>query len=876
MGLRNMLILLAAGFVAVLALAAYVLLVESGAPTTEEALKARSLVFQVKDEKNRTIRDLATKVEITRGKDTVVLERAGAQEWRMKKPVDARADRSAVLSLLDTLGSLRLEVEPVQAAAGEMAKFGLDKPRISATFWLGDKAHSFAIGSELKGQRSYEKRAYLRLGDEARVLVVSNDLVEKLDKEPAGFRDKKVFERARDPEKATELRIVTAERTLELAKGEKAWSLKSPVTDLADASKVSSLLSKARNLEVEKFITEDPSKPAEYGLDKPRLTCELKAEDGTIMKLLVGKEAAEKDHLYAKRAEEPSIFTIKKDFVSDMEPKLEDVRDRKVASFEDGDVTSVELAAGGKDTWAAARENKDKDWRLTKPKDAAAYQSGVNDILRHLGKLRIARWIDDPKDPAHEHLKQPEAVVTLLREPKGKPGLTAQPPIKLSFSALVKKEKEKPKESEKPKEPATEDKDKKDEQPKKKEEEKPAEKDFEEGRYVRREGQAGILYVLAGKAPDNASYDEKDSVEAINSLGQSFTKGYLAVLDRKVFDFKEDAVARLTIEREATKLILEKKDGTWKLTSPVALDADKTNVSSILNAMNDLAADEFVVEAPKPDDLKRCGLDKPALRLVATIEEEEKTEPEKKEPEKKDEAKAGEKKKEEPKPAKKTYTKTLLLSSKIDGKTYGMEDGGTLIFTIKSWDADSLRSEVISTTLGDFAEGDATSLTIAHRGKPEVVVEKEKDVWTITKPKKAEADQDAVKKVIDALHDLKARRCLDYEGKKLADFGLDSAEVVITVKIKDKPDLVLKLGKPLEGEKDDPGSPAVKGDGKQVFLVAKSKVEDIAKSLSDLEKKPEPPKKEEPKKEEPKKEEGKTPEKTALETKETEKKASEK
>jgi len=856
MGLRNMLILLGIGFVAVVALGIFVL-IESGGPPPDEALKARGLVFSIKDPMNRTIRDLATKVEITRGKETVVLEKATALEWRVKKPVDARADRSAVLSLLDALNTAKLEAEPVEAAEADLAKYGLKEPRIAATFWLGDDAHSFTIGSEAPRKGTSGKMAYLRCKDEARALVVANELVERLDKgvekleKPedtakwvAAFRDKRVFDRARDPQKAKTLRLVSASRTLELERAEKTWSLRSPVADLADASKVSSLLSKARDLDAEKFASEDPAKLAEYGLDKPRLTCEVKADDGTTMTLLIGKEATEKDHFYAKRGEEPSIFTIKKDFLTDMEPKLDDVRDRKVARFEEDDVTTVEITRG-KDTWAVAREGKDKDWRLTKPRDAKASRADAADLVRNLGKLRVARWIDDPKDPAHEqYLKSPEAVLTVLCQAKGK----AQPPVKFQFSAIVKKEKEAPKDTEKPKD----DKEKK-------EPEKPKEKEFEEGRYVRRDDQPTLLYVVAGKAPDGAAYEEKDSVEALNSLGKDIDKGYLALLDRDVFNFKEADVTRLTIEREGKQVAVEKKDGDWKVTSPVKLDADKGNVSKILNAMDDLCTEEYFVENPKPEDLGKYGLAGPPLRLTATVEEEEKKDEAKKDDDKE--------KKDAPKPAKKTYAKTLLVSRKADGKTYGMEQGGTLIFKIGSVEADNLRSEVISTTLGDFAEGDATSLTIAPRGKPEIVIEKpkDKDTWAITKPKQAEADQDAVKKVLDALSDLKGLRCLDYDAQKLADYGLDPAETVVTVKIDKKPDLVLRLGKPVEAEKDTPGSAAVKGDAKQVFLVAKGKVEDIAKSLADLEKKPEPPKKEEPKKEGPKKEEPKKEEPKAKE-----------
>jgi len=777
----------------------------------------------------------------------VVLEKADAQTWRLRKPLDARADRSAVLAILDGLKNLTIEsvVTPASDSPDELAKFGLKEPRVVATFWLGDDAHEFAVGSEAKGQKSYEKRAYIRLKGDKRVLVVDNDLVEKLLKNVeklekpddvakwvAAFRDKKVFDRQHDPEKATALEIATADRTIELEKAEKAWRLKAPVADFADDSKVSSLLSKARYLEVQKFITEDAKDLAKYGLDKPQLTCRVKAEDGSLIALLVGKapqgDEKLKDQLYAKRADEPTIFTIKKDFLTDMDVKLDDVRDRKVARFDENDVTGIEFKRGD-DLVALARESKGKDWRLTKPRDAKAYQSGVADTLKQLGRLRVARWIDDPKDPAREHLKKPEAVITLLREPKGGSRAKAEPPIKLYLSAVVKTEK---KEAEKPEK--DKDKDASKEKAKEGEKKKPAEKQVEEGRYARREGQDTILYILGGKAPDGASFDEKDSVEALNSIGKTLEKGYLAFLDRQVFDFQHDAVARLAIERDGTRIVCEKKDGKWKLTSPVALDADENGINNIIGTMNDLTAGEFVADSPKPDDLKRYGLDKPALRITATIEEKEQKPDDKKGAE----AKPDDKKKQAAE--KKTSTKTLLVSRKLDGQTYGIEQGGTLVFTIKSWDADSLRSEVIPTTLAEFAEADATSLTIAHRGKPEIVVEKKNDAWTITKPKKADADQEAVKKILDALHDLKGRRCLDYEGKNLAAYGLEPPEVVVTVKVKDKPDVVLKIGKPLPDEKAEPGSAAVRGDAKQVFLMPKGKVDDIAKSLADLQKKPEP------------------------------------
>jgi hypothetical protein len=866
MGLNRMLILLAAGFAGVVALGVLVAVLDVG-PGTEELQKRGSVVFPYIDEKNLTLCDVAAKLEIDRGKGKVVVEKLGEQSWRLRQPVDARADRSTVLSILNGLKNLKIETDPIEVDSPEgFAQYGLTEPRSTVIFWLGSESRRFFVGSEVEVKKG-QKSAYIRLADEDRVLVVANDVIEKLNKEPAAFRDKRVFDRDRDVEKALALSIRSAKGPMELELAEKAWRLKSPVADLADPLKVagsSGLLSKVKNLEAEKYITEDASKPAQYGLDKPQLTCEVKVEDGPptklhSMKLRIGRETDEKkEQFYAKREDEPSIFTIKKDFLADIEPKIDDLRERKVADVKADDVTRVEITCP-KASWSVGRKSKGDDWNLSHPKAAKAERDAVNGFVEKLGRLRVARWVDDPKDPANNLMEKPEAAITLAREPKDKPGAKAQPPIKLYVSGPVKKEKETPKEpeKEKPKEP---EKGKEPEKEKGKEagKEKPKEKEFEEGRYVRREGQTCLLFVPTSPAPVSATTEEKDSVEALTALVQSLEKGHLALLDRTVFDFKDGDVVRLTIERGAAKAVCEKKGDAWKLTSPVQLDADKSSISKILGAMSHLKAKGYIAENPDPQKLQSYGLDKPLLRLTAAIEEEEKRKDDKNKAEEKKEAK------------KNSYTKTLLLSRKVDGETYGKAQDGTLVFTVDSGEVSRLIEEPISTTLGDFAGGDATSVTIAPRGKPEVVVEKEKDndTWRLTKPKQADADQAVVKKVIDALQDLKGIRCLDYGATKNAGaYGLEPPEAVVTVKIKDKSDLVVKFGKPVPDEKDDPGSYAQKGDSNQAFLVAKGKVDDIVKSLADLEKKPEP------KKEERKKEEGKAPEKKGNDAKEPEKQA---
>src|SRR5262249_13607912 len=53
-------------------------------------------------------------------------------------------------------------------------------------------------------------------------------------------------------------------------------------------------------------------------------------------------------------------------------------------------------------------------------------------------------------------------------------------------------------------------------------------------------------------------------------------------------------------------------DGSWKMTEPLAAEADQADLDDFINALARLRADELVSE--KPEDLKPFGLDPPEVR----------------------------------------------------------------------------------------------------------------------------------------------------------------------------------------------------------------------------------------------------------------------
>ena len=61
----------------------------------------------------------------------------------------------------------------------------------------------------------------------------------------------------------------------------------------------------------------------------------------------------------------------------------------------------------------------------------------------------------------------------------------------------------------------------------------------------------------------------------------------------KVFTVEADALEELTVTSQGETTTLRKESGTWKITSPIAADADANEVSSLTSALTSLGTDKF-------------------------------------------------------------------------------------------------------------------------------------------------------------------------------------------------------------------------------------------------------------------------------------------
>lgn len=87
------------------------------------------------------------------------------------------------------------------------------------------------------------------------------------------------------------------------------WTVRKPVTGRAEANAISVLEQSLDSIEAQNTIR-DPGPPAQYGLDKPRLTVTCRVTNGSSYTLSVGGESFDKAGYYARKSGSGEVYVI--------------------------------------------------------------------------------------------------------------------------------------------------------------------------------------------------------------------------------------------------------------------------------------------------------------------------------------------------------------------------------------------------------------------------------------------------------------------------------------------------------------------------------------------------------------------------------------
>ncbi len=533
----------------------------SKAPTSEE----------LKEQRKRLLPGLETdrvaSLAIEEGDRQLVCRRVSdSDQWRISTPIQGRADRWEVEDILDKLQDAEKIwfMPPAEARRVELSKHGLDPPRRVIT--VTESGPSGRTWKLLVGNAGAAAGGvYVKLEGQEGIAAVDEDVVESTEVTLADVRSKKLAPRIG----TYDLRKVAASAAavnetgayeLKCEKSEKVWEIKQPFFDLADSSKVERLASDLYNhrIKSDDFVSDDPAKVADYGLDDPVLTLTLQGDDESQQFAFAAVEEEEGDtRYYAMYEAETAIVSIPEDLFNKLHKGPDELREKSlIADLITGDVKKVTVE--GPDAELVI-EDTDEGWTIQGEGPAGADEDVIDDFLQALKDTEVAEFVaNEAKDlPRYGLDEKARGRVTLHNE-------AGDVLAEVVFGETAPEER------------------------------------------------------VYGQRADYPAILAADRGEFYGML----QRGRLAFLDRGILSEPRWGARRVVLENAHGKFecTREDEDADWSLVRPAKGPADQSAIGDVLSVFANLEAEAFAAE--RADELSAYGLDTPPVSAEVTYRTE--------------------------------------------------------------------------------------------------------------------------------------------------------------------------------------------------------------------------------------------------------------
>jgi hypothetical protein len=281
-------------------------------PKTVAALRDKTVVSYAYDK--------LAKVEITHGRESIGLEKAGTG-WKLTAPEALRADSGAVTQILWKIRDLQA-LGFLSEGAAEVPRF-LSKPEVIVRLWeTGAKEPKTLLLQSSNERRGGQPAALAAVQGEGPVVLVEGKALTELTPSVAQLRDRTVFPTfdLGDVKRAR----VSGDKALVVEKsGETDWKQVEPARGPTKDGRVANVLLALKSLKW-KEIASKGCDDAKFGLDRPELEVSVFKADGTeVGTLLVGK--TDGAVTYVKVKAEPGIFAVSSKDLEDLRKARTDI-----------------------------------------------------------------------------------------------------------------------------------------------------------------------------------------------------------------------------------------------------------------------------------------------------------------------------------------------------------------------------------------------------------------------------------------------------------------------------------------------------------------------------------------------------------------------
>ena len=341
----------AIGVVVLAALGGYIFFIDAKRPVGEADAKER--VFA------ETASDDIEEVQIALAMSGTTRVQKADGRWQIVEPQKIAADEGELSSIAGSLATLDIQQE-VEPDASDLARYGLEPPRIDVTFRVKGQKDARRIYFGDKAPATNE--LYALLPGTKRVFLVQSFLESTFNKDTFALRDKTML--TFDREKVDRLELTTGTTTMQFAKSGDNWSIVKPFAGRADYGTVEGAIERLGSARMQGLTEDNAADLRKYGLDRPTHSMTVGA-GSTTATLSLG--ATENAVLFAKDASRPMVFTVAPTLRDDVFKDIAEYRRKDLFDSRSFTAARVELrrssdtivlerskGADGKDAWKNA------------------------------------------------------------------------------------------------------------------------------------------------------------------------------------------------------------------------------------------------------------------------------------------------------------------------------------------------------------------------------------------------------------------------------------------------------------------------------------------------------------------------------------------
>ena len=174
---------------------------------------------------------------------------------------------------------------------------------------------------------------------------------------------------------------------IDLKRDNGKWQILQPKPYAADPDACASLVSSLASVSADKTVEDTPTDLGQYGLANPQLKVTVTRKDGKTNELEIGDDTPTNSGAYAMAAGNPHVYTVLSYVKSGVDKGLNDLRDKRLLTFDQDKLTRVALAAKGEPVEFG--KNSQNEWTIVKPKSLRADSGSVDTLVSKLKDAKM-------------------------------------------------------------------------------------------------------------------------------------------------------------------------------------------------------------------------------------------------------------------------------------------------------------------------------------------------------------------------------------------------------------------------------------------------------------------------------------------------------